>query len=171
MIHTCWTKETHTAQKMKFFITDSFSKRDQICCFLRIWSHLLKKYLMENFIFVQCQFIIPWLPEKESWKMETSLQLQLSVKLWLIRIFGSHNWIKKVPVITKETLTEAEKEFTNIRTSRQDVGIFLLTCEISTYQQESDEAKTYDTDSMVRMAGKKNENFRVFHEFWRSFLN
>ena len=40
---------------MKFSIQDFFSKCDQIRCFLRIWSHLLKKYLMENFIFcVQC---------------------------------------------------------------------------------------------------------------------
>ena len=28
-----------------------FSKCDQIRSFLRIWSHLLKKYIMENFIF------------------------------------------------------------------------------------------------------------------------
>ena len=34
----------HTAQKMKFSVKD-FS------IFLRIWSHLLKKSLMENFIF------------------------------------------------------------------------------------------------------------------------
>ena len=34
-------------QKMKFFIKDFFRK-------LRIWSHLLKKSLMQNFIFVQC---------------------------------------------------------------------------------------------------------------------
>ena len=40
-----------TAQKMKFFIKNLFSKRDQIRSFLRIWSHLLKKSLMENFIF------------------------------------------------------------------------------------------------------------------------
>ena len=40
-----------TAQKMKFSIKNFFSKRDQICSFLRIWSHLLKKSLMENFIF------------------------------------------------------------------------------------------------------------------------
>ena len=38
-------------QKMKFFITDFFSKCDQIRRFLRIWSHLLKKSVMENFIF------------------------------------------------------------------------------------------------------------------------
>ena len=35
---------------MKFSIKDSFSKCDQIRSFLRIWSHLLKKSLMENFI-------------------------------------------------------------------------------------------------------------------------
>ena len=40
-----------TAQKMKFSIKDLFSKYDQICRKLRIWSHLLKKSLMENFIF------------------------------------------------------------------------------------------------------------------------
>ena len=39
-----------TAQKMKFSIKDLFSKCDQIRRKLRIWSHLLKKSLMENFI-------------------------------------------------------------------------------------------------------------------------
>ena len=41
----------NTAQKMKFSIKDFFSKSDQIRSFLRIWSHVLKKSLMENFIF------------------------------------------------------------------------------------------------------------------------
>ena len=41
----------YTAQKMKFSIKDLFSKCDQIHSFLWIWSHLLKKSLMENFIF------------------------------------------------------------------------------------------------------------------------
>ena len=40
-----------TAQKMKFSIKDFFNKCDQICSFLRIWSDLLEKSLMENFIF------------------------------------------------------------------------------------------------------------------------
>ena len=44
-------KVVSTAQKMKFSIKDFFSKCDQIRSFLRIWSHLLKKSLMENFIF------------------------------------------------------------------------------------------------------------------------
>ena len=36
---------------MKFSIKDFFSKCDQIRSFLQIWSHLLKKPLMENLIF------------------------------------------------------------------------------------------------------------------------
>ena len=39
-------KGGHTAQRMKFFIQDFFSKCDQIW----IWSHLLWKFLTENFI-------------------------------------------------------------------------------------------------------------------------
>ena len=41
------------AQKMKFSIKDFFSKCDQMRSFLRIWPYLLKKYLMEIFIFLQ----------------------------------------------------------------------------------------------------------------------
>ena len=37
--------------KMKFLIKDFFSKYDQILSFIQIWSHLLKKSLMENLIF------------------------------------------------------------------------------------------------------------------------
>ena len=36
---------------MKFSIKDFFNKSKQIHSFMRIWSHLLKKSLMENFIF------------------------------------------------------------------------------------------------------------------------
>ena len=43
----------YTAQKMKFSIECFFSKCDQIRNFLWIWPYLLKKSLMENFIFLQ----------------------------------------------------------------------------------------------------------------------
>ena len=43
--------KTVTAQKTKFSIKDFFSKCDQIRRKLRIWSHLQKKSLMENFLF------------------------------------------------------------------------------------------------------------------------
>ena len=52
-------------QKMKFSITDIFSKCDQIRGFLRIWSHLLKKPVMENFIF--CAVNIPGQRLVNSW--------------------------------------------------------------------------------------------------------
>ena len=44
----------YTAQKLKFSIKNFCSKCDQIHRKLRIWSHLLKKSLMENFMFVEC---------------------------------------------------------------------------------------------------------------------
>ena len=40
-------------KKWKFSIKNFLSKCDQIRKKLRIWSHLLKKSLMENFIFLQ----------------------------------------------------------------------------------------------------------------------
>ena len=56
MPFSMWTMRCtyNTAQKMKFSIEDLLSKYDQISSLLRIWSHLLKKSLMENFIFLQC---------------------------------------------------------------------------------------------------------------------
>ena len=42
---------------MMFSIKEFFSKCDQIHSFLRIWSHLLKKSLMENFIFCAVTFL------------------------------------------------------------------------------------------------------------------
>ena len=46
-----------TAQKMEFSINDFVSKCDQICSFLRIWSHFLKKSLMENFIICTVRYL------------------------------------------------------------------------------------------------------------------
>ena len=45
------TELEDTAQKMKFSIKGFFSTCDQIRRKLQIWSHLLKKSLMVNFIF------------------------------------------------------------------------------------------------------------------------
>ena len=42
---------------MKFSIKDFFSKFDQICSFLRIWSYLLKETLMGLFIFCAVVFL------------------------------------------------------------------------------------------------------------------
>ena len=37
--------------KRKYYIKNFVGKCDQIRSFLRIWSHLLEKALMENFVF------------------------------------------------------------------------------------------------------------------------
>ena len=47
---------SNTPQKMKFSVNDFFSKCDQIRSFLRIWSHLLEKSLMETSFFMQCNY-------------------------------------------------------------------------------------------------------------------
>ena len=47
----CSLKKNNSAQKVKFSITDFFSKCDQIRSKLRVWSHLLKKSAMQNSIF------------------------------------------------------------------------------------------------------------------------
>ena len=41
----------HTSKKMKFSIKHFFCKCDQIRSFLRIWSHLQKRFWTQNFIF------------------------------------------------------------------------------------------------------------------------
>ena len=46
-------------KKIKFSIKDFSSKCHQIRSFLRIWSHLLKKFLMEKFIFYALIVIKP----------------------------------------------------------------------------------------------------------------
>ena len=58
----------NTAQKIKFSIKDFFSKCDQIQFpALRIWSHLLNKSLMENFIFMQWNLSISPLKKCTLW--------------------------------------------------------------------------------------------------------
>ena len=49
--HLWFSLFSNTTQKMKFPIKDFVSKCDQMRRKLRIWSYLLKKLLMKNFIF------------------------------------------------------------------------------------------------------------------------
>ena len=55
---TLQMERSNTAQKMKFSIKDFFRKFDQLYRKLRIWSHLLRKSLMENFIFRAVQRVL-----------------------------------------------------------------------------------------------------------------
>ena len=64
---------------MKLSIKDFFSKCDEILSKLRIWSHLLKKYLMENFRFrAVCNTNIEFQVEfKSGWKLFPSFAIDL----------------------------------------------------------------------------------------------
>ena len=50
-LNTLYNQIFDTAQNLEFSIKNFISKCDQICRKLRVWSHLLKKSLMENFTF------------------------------------------------------------------------------------------------------------------------
>ena len=57
--HSLKNEPTFSAQKVKSSIKDFFSKCHQIRKKLRIWSHLLKKSLMKNFIL--CAMFYPFM--------------------------------------------------------------------------------------------------------------
>ena len=68
-----------TAQKIKLSVKNFFRKCDQIRSFLRIWSHLLKKFLMKNFIFCAVQFLLPNLDFKLRSKMYIFYHSQFNI--------------------------------------------------------------------------------------------
>ena len=70
---------SRTTQKIKFFIKNFFSKCEQIRRNLRIWSYLLRKSLMENFIFCPVSLLL------FSFLMvgEMSEMIFLELKKWL----------------------------------------------------------------------------------------
>ena len=70
----------YTAKKMKFSIKDFFSKCDQIHSFLRIWSHLLKKSLIENSIF--CAVLLHF----EFEKLWQEVHLEVTGLLFLFKV-------------------------------------------------------------------------------------
>ena len=75
---------------MKFSIKNFFSKRDQIRRKLRIWSHLPKKSLMENFIFcaepcLQCKLTevyFGFMKNKEIIHIYVKIREQADERFW-----------------------------------------------------------------------------------------
>ena len=66
-------------KKIKFTIKDFFSKCDQIRRKLRIWSHLLKKPSLENFIF--CAILIWYIIKKDLLLMYGNIYYPLNVEV------------------------------------------------------------------------------------------
>ena len=74
-----------------FLVKDFFSKCDQICSKLRIWSNLLKKSLMKNFIFCAVIFTEIKMVPKDSYK-----QLVINICLGRLRCLSEGNTLFKV---------------------------------------------------------------------------
>ena len=75
----------NTAQKMKFSIKNFFSKCDHICSFRHIWSHLLKKFLMEELIF----FAV----EAENLITQLFIIFKL-LYMFIVNLYHKKNWNK-----------------------------------------------------------------------------
>ena len=82
---------------MKFSIKDFFNKFDQIRSLLPIWSHLLKKSLMENFTF--CAVIDGENPKMKKWVQYFHIHSRLLElnKKYIPKVNGSQNRSKAIP--------------------------------------------------------------------------
>ena len=59
LIENSYITEVHLGtKKMKFSFKNYLCKCDQIRSYMRIWSHLLKKFSMKNFIFCKVQVLL-----------------------------------------------------------------------------------------------------------------
>ena len=72
---------------MKFSTEDFFSKCEQVRSFLRIWSHLLKKSLIENFIFCAVFIALEHLTLFTEVMGQDDLYLNFPAMVFLIAVF------------------------------------------------------------------------------------
>ena len=93
-------------KKMKFSIKDFFNKCDQLRRKLRIWSHLLMKFLMENFIFVQFYVNRTWNLSNDKGKyFKLCLKLtHLRFTCWRTTMEASKQCLKSLQKVTLKTL-------------------------------------------------------------------
>ena len=89
------TMKKYTVQIMKFSIKDFFSKCNQIRSFLRIWSHLLKRSLIENSIF--CAVIVPLANKLKYFKTwESSFQTRVGSVICYNYFYATESFGKKM---------------------------------------------------------------------------
>ena len=118
----------YNAQKMKLSIKDFLNKCDQIRSFLWIWSHLLKKSIMENFIFCAVLEINQintedaletdrkpsrWSESNRSWYVIISERVKLKV-FYKDILSGTHNSLKMKENDIRNNLSKKERESLNL---------------------------------------------------------
>ena len=108
-----------TAQKMKFSNKDFFSNCDQIHRKLRIWSHLLKKSLMEKFIFCAVSPVTykwpKWIHPEVSFAPGWNLTCNISAQTRKYHFFGQYvhfRWVNTTiyRAETRSTMTKQPKK-------------------------------------------------------------
>ena len=110
--HLPWS----TAQKVKFSTKDFFSKCDHIRSFLRFWLHLLKKPLVENFIFCAVKSV----PEVLWWWRYNVINLYREKRVkpcnWKGWIFSEvfFKWTSLVTVVTTRHKLRYQSNLCNI---------------------------------------------------------
>ena len=93
-------KYTHAAQKMKLSVKDFFSQWDPIHRKQWIWSHLLKKSLMENCFCAVSTFINAiWDADLADMQLITKFNNGIRFLLCVIDIYSKYTWI--IPFLKK----------------------------------------------------------------------
>ena len=85
-----------TAQKTKFSIEDFFSKCGQIWRKLQIWSHLLKKFIFEKFVF--CAVYISY-PVREIWDVIKRMSKIFIWGIFLKTFFQSFKCLDRITLL------------------------------------------------------------------------
>ena len=110
---------------MKFPTIDFFSKCDQIHSLLRIWSHLLKKSLMENIVFFAVNIANISLKQLPS-RIETKQQLTVYLSEYVISEFKR---LGKDYVVIYDSISRTNQECLsteNLHHSHEEVDTLLI---------------------------------------------
>ena len=142
---------TH-CKKMKFSVKDFLSKYDQIYHFLRIWSHLLKKPLMQDSIFCAVNQIIQ--PHSSRTDTNEALGFTLSEKVF--------NGLK--PILMRECcLLNAESR--NYVTNNELLGIFCAVEKCKYYLINHNFFVYTDHKPLLYLSSFVGTKFLKFHVF------
>ena len=106
--NACWNYLTNfdTAQKTTFSIKDFFGKCDQIRRKLQIWSQLLKKSLMENFIFCAVWMISDIQQKDIEHRIEWN-GIELEFRLHKVDSISKQRFLRKKCYYEKKTVNQS----------------------------------------------------------------
>ena len=152
------TVECLTAQKMKFSIKDFLTICDQICSLLRIWSHLLKKFLMENFIFcaVSTSLLTSCYDIRSSLtsilcldnraKVSQRLQFLLQIMFNPFHAILKHNWIRNF--VIKEIKQFFNQVSMTINQSVKKLGqVYIIFATLLKYQLKKKNLRVFNFEN------------------------